>query len=205
MSSRQSFQLASTHKSFNDKQKDLFKELDKVTVLLPQDTEAKIQVDGRDNKFHYPSLKQLRGKESIFKRPEIPLRRCLPRSKIPDFQKHPDKWTKYSLHDVKDEDMSELSNKKAALSFLKELENRTITDENAMDSFPNKITFQKSMLISNIVDSESKYTFRNSKLVMPEYSVGQKIKKEKKNKEKRSGHSSKQLMLSHLMTEDEEN
>ncbi|KAK3594377.1 hypothetical protein CHS0354_032886 [Potamilus streckersoni] len=38
----------------------------------------------------------------------------------PDFEVHPDKWTRYSLEDVTDEDMSSSANKKAALAFLAE-------------------------------------------------------------------------------------
>lgn len=44
-----------------------------------------------------------------------------PRSdKTPDFRKHPDKWTHYSLKDVEAKDMSESSNTKAAFAFLEE-------------------------------------------------------------------------------------
>ncbi|KAL3843209.1 hypothetical protein ACJMK2_021154 [Sinanodonta woodiana] len=50
----------------------------------------------------------------------------------PDFEVNPDRWTRYSLEDVKDEDMSSSANKKAALAFL--MERRAIREaENASE------------------------------------------------------------------------
>jgi len=44
-----------------------------------------------------------------------------PRSKgVPDFKKHPERWTCYSLDDVPNSDMSDRSTKNAALEFLEE-------------------------------------------------------------------------------------
>ncbi|XP_062621217.1 U5 small nuclear ribonucleoprotein TSSC4-like [Saccostrea cucullata] len=42
------------------------------------------------------------------------------RQKTPDYKAHPEKWTKYSLEDVGNEDMSESSNTRAAFAFLEE-------------------------------------------------------------------------------------
>jgi len=39
---------------------------------------------------------------------------------VPDYKKNPDRWTCYSLDDVHENDMSERSNKRAALAFLEE-------------------------------------------------------------------------------------
>ncbi|GJQ70828.1 hypothetical protein Trydic_g754 [Trypoxylus dichotomus] len=206
MNCQQSFKLTSTHKNFNDKQKDLFKELDKVNVMLSQSRTSDVGDKKRSatSTLMQPSLKHLRGKESIFKRPEIPLKRCLPSSKIPDFQKHPHKWTKYTLDDVKDEDISEIGNKRTAYAFLKELENRSSSKIlDTMEIPPTKITFQKSQLILS-VDKEEKIAFKNSKVVMPEYVVGQKMKRERKNREKRISPIAKELTLTHLTAEDDE-
>ncbi|KAI4471131.1 tumor suppressing subtransferable candidate 4 tssc4 [Holotrichia oblita] len=207
MNSQHSFNLTSTHKSFNDKQKDLFNELDKVSVTLPQHIVNDVPDDNDNDKtFDPPSLKRLRGKESIFKRPETVPKRRLSRFRTPHFQRYPHKWTKYSLDDVKDEDMSETGNRKAALTFLKELESRNVTDAaGAMDTLPDKITFQKSKLVSDTNDVIPTQTFRNSKVVMPEYVVGQKIKKERKNKERSNISTSKELKLTHLLDEDDAN
>lgn len=41
-------------------------------------------------------------------------------NRAPDFSKHPERWTYYSLEDVEGEDMSESSNKRAAFDFLEE-------------------------------------------------------------------------------------
>ncbi|XP_061188234.1 uncharacterized protein LOC133196308 [Saccostrea echinata] len=42
------------------------------------------------------------------------------RQRTPDYKAHPEKWTKYSLEDVGNEDMSESSNTRAAFAFLEE-------------------------------------------------------------------------------------
>lgn len=208
MKPQSSFHVTSSHKEFNDKQKDLFKELDKVNVTLPPGMIYNFENNIKDNKQNTkdpPTLKSFRGKESIFKKPEVPLRRCLPRSKIPDFKRNPHKWMKYSLNDVKDEDISEAGNKKAALTFLKELEDRNLVQNiAATDAFSNKITFHKSALVADADKDEEKLTFKNSKVLMPEYVVGQKIKREKKNKEKTKEITSKQLTLSHLVEVDDD-
>jgi len=48
-----------------------------------------------------------------------PPRGAPPRPKrVPDYKKHPDRWTCYSLEDVPDQDMSNRTNTKAALEFL---------------------------------------------------------------------------------------
>src|SRR5699024_3675435 len=104
---------------------------------------------------------------------------------IPDFKKNPHKWKKYSLADVKDEDMSDRSNTKTALSFLNELKSRNIMDTSDSESTseePRKIVFNKlpSTLKTTSLNNkeEVKSSFRSSKVVMPEYVVGQKVKKE---------------------------
>lgn len=208
MSSQHSFNLSSTHKSFNDKQRDLFKELDKISVTLPQHIINDMPDDNeyRDNSFNQPSLRRLRGRESIFKRPEVVPKRRLSRFRTPNFQRYPHKWTKYSLDDVTDEHMSETSNRRAALTFLKELESRNVPDAtSAMDTLPDKITFQKTKLTSDSNDDVPTQTFKNSKVMMPEYVVGQKIKKQRKNKERSKISISKELKLTHLLDEDDAN
>lgn len=42
------------------------------------------------------------------------------RQRTPDYKMNPEKWTKYSLEDVDNEDMTESSNTKAAFAFLEE-------------------------------------------------------------------------------------
>ncbi|XP_076750689.1 uncharacterized protein LOC143423317 [Xylocopa sonorina] len=179
-------------------------------------------------------MRRFRGKESIFKRPEGPAPRALNRS-VPDFHKNPHKWKKYSLDDVSKDDMTEESNRRAALSFLKELKARKsgkkLEESQKMDvdesgsverdqkevifrskkaKTPIEIKFRKPDNTENVdnvvvIENDEKPIFRNSKVIMPEYVVGQKQKK----KNKREKHfvkvdKLKQLKLGHLEEPDEE-
>lgn len=164
--------------------------------------------------------KSLRGKESIFKRPEAPISKCLPLGRVPGFRKNPHNWTKYSLNDV--EDMSDKSNTAAAMSFLKEIQSRKIAKNNLQDDMSTdsdkKILFNKTVLIkdtsgcstsqaNSLEEAEDeKVTFRSSKVIMPEYVIGQKrrnknINKDNKNK---TNLATKQLKLDHLVEEEDE-
>lgn len=170
--------------------------------------------------------KQFRGKESIFKRPEGPAPRTNLRS-IADHHRNPHKWIKYSLADVSNDDMTDCSNARVAFSFLKELRARKMReqtqeqkDEMDVDDpnlNSNKIIFKmkksepavefrkledesKSTDGSSVViEHGSTPTFRGSKLVMPEYVVGQKQKKkDKKCRPIVKAEQTKQLKLDHL-------
>jgi hypothetical protein len=77
-------------------------------------------------------MKQFRGKESIFKRPDAPPPRFKNKG-VPDYHRHPHKWIRYSLGDVSQEDMSDQSNTAAALSFLKEMQERKRHEEMEVD------------------------------------------------------------------------
>ncbi|CAK9803969.1 hypothetical protein ANTPLA_LOCUS3891 [Anthophora plagiata] len=180
--------------------------------------------------------KKFRGKESIFKRPEGPAPRAVSRN-VPDFHKNPHKWKKYSLDDVSNDDMTEESNTRAALSFLKELKARRLMEkqeesekldmeqsgsmeQNQMEVVfkPRKIKTTSDVIfkkpesstdkISNtpvIIDHDDKPIFRSSKVIMPEYVVGQKQKKRnKKGKHLEKVDRLKQLKLDHLEEADED-
>lgn len=173
--------------------------------------------------------KQFRGKESIFKRPEMPAPRRA-RNSIADHQRNPHKWTKYSLGDVSPQDMSDRTNTAAALSFLQELKARK--DQNS-DMDVNESSSTKPILFkpvrpksekrtsslgavttvtaSNTSEENDRPSFRSSKLVMPEYVVGQKTTSKKKlrtdaNQQEDKKKCSKQteITLGHLMDEDDE-
>ncbi|XP_026465622.1 protein TSSC4-like [Ctenocephalides felis] len=152
------------------------------------------------------STKKFRGKESIFKRPEAPKPKRLHPNNRPDFLKNPHKWTKYSLENISSTDMSESSNASAAFTFLKELEDRR--DQNNMknisrDVGPKYNSSVKVKLDTMDNDSDTK-SFKNMKVVMPEYVVGQSIKKKTVlQKQTHTKSNKKELKLSHLMDEDE--
>ncbi|XP_020816643.1 protein TSSC4 [Drosophila serrata] len=160
------------------------------------------------------SLRRMRGKESIFKKPELPIGRCLKPRKTPDYQINPHKWKKYSLADV---DISDQSNSAAALSFLREMDAQRDAegaDDDSMNA-GGKIEFKKTSKLNRnlkklqaeeVNDVEvDKPQLRGSKLVMPEYVIGQKAQKQKKSKPKSNqSRAAGKLQLSHLAEEDEQ-
>ncbi|XP_031826350.1 uncharacterized protein LOC116424287 [Nomia melanderi] len=181
-------------------------------------------------KQHYET-RRFRGKESIFKRPEGPAPRAANRS-IPDYHRNPHKWKKYSLDDVSNDDMTDQSNTRAALSFLKELRARRLTEQrkdaekmDVTEKEQTEIIFKpkkikptleikfkkpgnnvgKTLNEPIIVDHDDKPVFRSSKIIMPEYVIGQKHKKKiKKDKPVQKVDCLKQLKLDHLEELDEE-
>lgn len=159
---------------FADRQKSIF---DKLKVEEKNRSERQEESDDRsqDNslsdtntlpsrKRRRSEMKQYRGKESIFKRPDAPPPRFKNKS-VPDYHKNPHKWIKYSLGDVSQEDMSDRSNTRAALSFLKEMQERKGHEEMEVemqerkghekmevdDSASSQITFKQPVSKSRIV------------------------------------------------------
>lgn len=128
-------------------------------------------------------------------------------------KKSPQKWKKYSLLDV---DISDHTNISAAFAFMRTIESRHIEpkpeESNQKEQASGKITFNKSAhfrrnlrSVVNTDDQSDKPTLKGSKLIMPEYVVGKKIKQisNMKRNEKLSGNHKKMLNLSHLMYDDE--
>lgn len=212
----------SSQSTFTNRQKNLFEELDKAREQVRDkiicdeesmeiDTSSKITLKRKRSE-----TKHFRGKESIFKRPELPLNKCLPPRMAPDFQKNPHKWTKYSLEDVHLEDMSERSNTSAALSFLQELEDRKniekieAVEQNSKIIFKKRIKDPQSIISTSKVQTverqNEKLAFRGSKIVMPEYVVGQKPKTIKKNTiaAEKGTEKVKEIKLDHLVEDEDE-
>lgn len=210
-----SFNLKATNADFAQRQKNVFDQLKVLENNRKNTTNSnsmEIDDEVNTNRRNQRSItKHFRGKESIFKKPQ----NIAPKNfinRIPDFKKNPHKWTRYSLDDVRDEDISDKGNTKAALSFLKELEDRNNQDtdcnQGQREQVPTKIIFKKhtSTVISPKQEENpesSKPSFRSSKVVMPEYVVGQKMKKEKKNKSIKAG-KGKELKLDHLLDDEDE-
>lgn len=154
-------------------------------------------------------LRRLRGKESIFKKPELPIARCLKPRKTPDYQMNPHKWKKYSLSDV---DISDQTNSAAALSFLREMDAQRETEADDVDieaGGGHKIEFKKKSKLNRnlkqlkqdeVEDVElDKPQLRGSKLIMPEYVIGQKPARKSKNQQStRQSRAAGKLQLSHL-------
>lgn len=175
---------------------------------------------GGGNELEDEKLRRMRGKESIFKKPELPIGRCLKPRKTPDYQINPHKWKKYSLSDV---DISDQTNSAAALSFLRQMdaqrESDDVDDNDHMDesgSAAHKIEFKKTSKLNRNFkqlkqhdeeDAElDKPQLRGSKLVMPEYVIGQKKSAKKGKKQLPGGHTraAGKLQLSHLAEEEDE-
>ncbi|XP_058832958.1 U5 small nuclear ribonucleoprotein TSSC4 [Topomyia yanbarensis] len=172
----------------------------------------------RDQRPAHKSIRKFRGRESIFKRPALPINKCLPASRIPDFKKNPHKWTKYSLEDV---DISDRSNTAAALSFLRDMESQKQDDAlmaeetvgEGSTSFRGKVRFNRSLKLKSQLEEEedpstteeNRPKVKGTKVLMPEYVVGLKMKKAKTAKlgsaSSKRDHS-KELKLDHLLDED---
>lgn len=240
-----SFAISGLGSTFAARQRDLFACLDAADKeregkppcepLPVRDEEEDDHRVGGDCRRGNPAVrsgrrtKQYRGKESIFKRPELPApRRAVGRNSVADHQRNPHKYTKYSLGDVSPQDMSDRSNTAAALSFLQELRARK-DSEDPMDvtELPKAIVFKPTRAkterhttslgavssVTTVASSEEadRPSFRSSKLVMPEYVVGQKKASKKKGSSdleasSESGKKSrtKEVTLGHLMDEEDE-
>jgi len=199
-------------------------ETDNMEMVEQRKRPASSEADRRQKR----ETKRFSGKESIFKRPEGPAPRTNFRN-IPDYHRNPHKWVKYSLDDVSNEDMTEHSNTQAAMSFLRELKARRKKEEidecgeemnietcesNSTEtqfkkrSSSSQITFKKPRTretMEDIVEPDDKPIFRSSKIILPEYVIGQKPKRTcKQNRPVIKVDRSKELRLDHLQEPDKE-
>lgn len=151
-------------------------------------------------------------------------------------QTNPHKWKKYSLDDA---DISDKTNASAAFAFLAEMEKRKDSEQetdsremtiDADDESNSKLIFKRqrtskdrrnpsfnsSVSLREKVDSHDesaeKSTLKGSKVLMPEYVIGQKVSgKAKRIKMANSAETSKKSetqkrpTLQHLFDEEEEN
>ncbi|XP_046398550.1 protein TSSC4 [Ischnura elegans] len=219
---------------FSDRQKDIFGQLvtteketterqkDNQVFYFKNDEEDLLMDVDNVSKPPRRQCKKFRGKESIFKVPDVPPR--LKPSAIPDFKRNPHKWVRYDLGDVSQDDMSEQANRSAAMSFLHELDERRKRerdDDGTLGDGAKPITFrnpkksscqllEKEKLTGKAEEEEEKPHFRSSKLVMPEYIVGEKRAKKKAKRVVKVGSSDGKsetaaaaVKLGHLVDEDE--
>ncbi|CAD6203449.1 GSCOCG00009767001-RA-CDS [Cotesia congregata] len=233
---------------FVDRQKALFDQLSQAEKDCNKDQSTPI--DARDfecKKFRRPpppgkrrknEARQFRGKESIFKQVSLPS--PFANHGVPDYHKNPQKWTKYSLDDVNEADMSDKKNTQAALAFLKGLRARRSKDKldfkqtdmqvddqhncagssnRPTSSAPqaSQVVFRKPTKQNDrknkkqtrveIVEADNNPIFVGSKIIFPEYVVGQKpINKSKKEKQNPviKVDRSKQIKLDHLQEYEDE-
>lgn len=147
-------------------------------------------------------------------------------------QANPHKWKKYSLSDA---DTSDRTNTAAAFEFLREIEERkrneeAAADDDSMDTSEGddgnkKIVFKQRRRVDLVTkfnqsvtlkaqlgesasgeEGTEKAVLKGSKVVMPEYVIGQKVAKEKRVNKKRTDGKVDQnkLKLKHLFDEEEE-
>ncbi|KAI8426139.1 hypothetical protein MSG28_005089 [Choristoneura fumiferana] len=173
--------------SFSDRQKSLFNHLKDAEDQYSFSKYNKVETphdNGVMDRKHYRKLKhemkQFRGKESIFKRPESTIRDCLRTRSAPDYMKNPQRYKYYSLSDVTQEQMSDSTNTATAHAFIRELEEREAEKsrmeqdcEGPEDFVFKKPIFHVSATVKKTPELESpKAVFKSSKVLMPEYVVG---------------------------------
>ncbi|KAJ6644312.1 Protein TSSC4 [Pseudolycoriella hygida] len=217
--------------NFENKRKMIFDCLNEASErLVGTSLEQKSSPEKRQRTTHDTQdnrITKFSGRESIFKRPSAPIAKCLKSRHVPDYQLNPHKWRKYSLCDA---DISERSNTSAAFAFLKEIEDRksaadcddlgdddTQGDKIVFNSRKRRHTgakFNKSVHLKPAEDETNVDPvidlpkMRGSKVVMPEYVIGQKKERKKSSGQSstdRAGKkSSEVLKLNHLFEEEEE-
>ncbi|XP_068618564.1 uncharacterized protein [Battus philenor] len=179
--------------TFTERQKSLFNQLKDAedqysfskSNKASSDTDYGV-IDRRTYKKLKYEMKQFRGKESIFKRPEANLRECLRAKTVPDYIKNPKKWVYYSLSDVTPDQMSDATNTATALALIREMEERDVEKQNVDEEMKDDVFKKPVFKISKSLkmkpkQEEEKPVFKGNKIVMPEYVVGVSHKKEKKN------------------------
>lgn len=209
--------------SFLERQKSLFNHLKDAEeqYSFSKTNKAKTDqdqgtIDSRLYRQRKKEMKQFKGKESIFKKPQDNLKDCLRARKIPDYMKHPEKWVYYSLSDVTPDQMSDATNAATAQSFIRELEEREDANGNTNKGQDDFVFKKPNFYISSamkkvpIKSIPEEVKIESNKVIMPEYVVGVTKKKEKKNRVARqSQHNSddvkrNELKLQHLFEDEED-
>jgi hypothetical protein len=192
------------------RKKALFEALDEAEKTFNRNqSESSPNIDNfNSNRRHQRhKIDKYKNKNSIFKRPTLPIRKCLlPRGRA-CHELHPEKYTKYSLSDVID--LNDNQNKAAAYNFLREMEQRKLSKDDNSEQDPGKIIFRNSAKLKDEDNEEKNRDIRikGQKFVMEEYVVGLGEKKKSKSEKKATSMDMKapksQLKLSHLDEEDE--
>lgn len=206
---------------FSQKRKNLFDSLDNAekslvgsNLRLPQSAVVKVQdfTVQNKNKKQKPEVRLFSKKESIFKRPELPITKCLPTRRVPDYQRNPHKWKKYNLEGI---DISDNANSSAAFAFLQEMDKRRESNGAELDlvELPSKIEFKKSVKLQKELrqeesdESTSKTRVLGTKIVMPEYCIGKKTTNKKRDNPsvvEKPKNKKNELKLDHLLEEEED-
>ncbi|XP_064477176.1 uncharacterized protein LOC135391029 [Ornithodoros turicata] len=149
--------------------------------LFKSDPDAPASHDRKRDEFKIPSTQWLPPNKRNYSGGP---RSFVKRSRTPDYQVHPEKWTKYSLEGVSDADMSEASNKAAALDFLRQRREQQSEESTLDEDVPadRPVIFQRRRLSATDdyeADDKSQSGTTSTvapsgKLIMPECVVGAK-------------------------------
>ncbi|CAG5120148.1 unnamed protein product [Candidula unifasciata] len=109
-----------------------------------------------------------------FKRPARPPQKFR-RQPVPDFRKHPEKYTEYSLDDVSENDMSERTNQTAAFEFLVERKLEREKQERLLAGLPEE---EMKFDSSEAACSHGKITFSRPKQQMKSVASDKSVNKD---------------------------
>lgn len=221
------FELKNSSEGFQAKSKDIFAGIDKLKSEKSEkkeDKSAKFDKEDLRNRLNSrkesrnsrefsgnsreENTKDLKGCESIFRTPNESgwppprSRNQFRKRKIADHVKNPKNYTYYDMSSVSRDQMSDRSNTRAAFDFLREMRERKDGEKDEKVDQGAKISFKKPKIKEISEASSSNVVKDGVKRVMPECVVGQ--KKTKKVEKKTINKSSKQISLSHLDDEEED-
>ena len=196
------FKINTTDECFIARSNSIFDHIDKIENNLKDDAYMDVDDQHVEQNTDLEAM-YYKGQRSMFKVPLAPISRCLPSRGQPDYKINPHKWKKYSLRDV--ELTTDRGNSVAALNFLSELQKHK-GDEGTTSKkrSGDKITFRKVEDVCRDEDECKKSEFRRSKVIMPEYVVGEKSRKRRKTVGKCTESVSAPIVLDHLLEEESE-
>jgi hypothetical protein len=176
----ESFLVRSNNSDFSGRQNQIFDQLDNLAKQYDRDVIAR-----HDPPPPEPEVEDLRTPDDVF---VVPTRRPPPRRRFPtrcgndnitqnhykppDHRIHPEKWTRYSLDDVTEDQMTEKSNSAAAFEFLSRNKFEVTSASSQVTRFNVQCGKRK---VNEAEETPSPRSSTSSgKWVMPEYVVGRK-------------------------------
>ena len=141
------YQLNEDDRTFVDRTKSVFDSLANIesthkckTVTYVTETETRL-VDVNAEAEPVDQVTSSQNSKAIFLVPKVPIKRCLVKKQA-DYQRNPEKWTKYSLEDVKE--FGNGANYAVAMSFLNS-RNKLAEEENEDEEMVEQIQFNRPL------------------------------------------------------------
>lgn len=196
------FKINTTDECFMARSNNIFDHIDRIKSSLKDDTHMDVDNQHIEQKTDIEA-KYYKGRGSMFKVPQAPISRCLPSRRQPDYKINPHKWKKYSLEDV--ELTTDKGNSVVALNFLSELQSQRKENEcKTIKCSGDKIQFRKVENAPGNENKSEKSEFQRSKVIMPEYVVGERVRKQRKTISRCSESVSTPIVLDHLLEDENE-